>query len=745
MTQRYDKLRQELLAFHPEESHQPCRDPEKIANRDRMAKILDDYAAANPGASACALRRKLYQVAAENFYPVVFRNSPFYFETGINGGWSTIGIGRWLAQHNDYLKQQVPEAARQRFFAMNRSRFALCCGFFVDSIHHLPPFTAVLRKGFQGLCEDARAAAANARTDDERDFIQAAIAGFEAIPVIGERFARRAEALLASADDPEQRRFLTMIATHARRSPWLPPATFYEGLNMFWFCREVFGELDGLSCFSIGHPDAMLHDLYLQDLAAGRLTRDEAYDLICRFLLHGDCHENSFSPVVQGNDHEMEIPLTLGGCDGDGKEVFNDITRMCLQAHRELDLVFPKLHCRFSAASSSEYLQLLASDIYAGRGVISGFNDDAFLRTLQGAGVPLADARRYVCTGCWDGNVDGAGDTDTANYFSLARVLEATIYQDLEVEQAVDFHFRPIDGAGSFAEVRDIVYGNVIGLMKKMLADYTEYGKLYAKIAPAPFFSACQDGCLRTLKDIYAGGARYNFRIVTLAFYANLLDALLAIKKLCFDDQICTLPRLLDAVRGNWQNAEDLRLAVLHAPHWGDDSEDATALARFFLDNIYDEIKSLRNNRGGGYHLASWIYREFRFWGEKTRALPDGRRDGDYLAQGLNPSFLHADNITTMINAISRVDHTRFFASNTNFVLGRQHASPEIIEALFRSFAQHGMHLLQLNCFSRDDLLDAQKHPERHQSLIVRMCGFSARFVVLSPEWQREVLSRTIY
>ena len=745
MTKNYDNLRQELRAFHPEECHELCRDPEKIANRDRMAAILNDFADQHPGANAAVLRKKLYHVAAEHFYPVVFKNSPFYFETGINGGWAPGGIGRWLAEHNDKIKLEVPEDARRRFSAMNRNRFALCCGFFVDSIHHLPPFTAVLQKGFKGLYEDAKAAASKARTDDERDFIAAAIAGFEAIPVICERFARRAEELLASTDDPQQRRFLTMIATHARRSPWLPPTTFYEGLNMFWFCREVFAELDGLSCFSIGHPDDMLYELYQQDLAAGRLTREDAYDLICRFLIHADCHENSFSPVVKGNDHEMEIPLTLGGCDSQGREIFNDITRMCLQAHRELDLVFPKLHCRYSAKSSSEYLQLIAKDIYAGRGVISGFNDDAFIPALTRGGVSLADARRFVCTGCWDGNADSAGDTDTANYFSLARVLEATIYHDPEVEQAIDFHFQPIDDAQSFTQLRDTVYGNVIGLMKKMLADYTEYGKLYVKIAPAPFFSACQDGCLDTLKDIYAGGARYNFRVVTLAFFANLLDSLLAIKKICFDDHSCTLPQFLAAVRSNWQNADELRQQALHAPHWGDDSADTTALARFFHDSIFAEVSKLKNNRGGSYQLASWIYREFRFWGEKTRALPDGRRDGDYLAQGLNPSFLHADTLTTMINAISRLDHSHFFASNTNFVIGRQHASPDIIEALFRSFAQRGMHLLQLNCFSREDLLDAQKHPERHQSLIVRMCGFSARFVILSPEWQREVISRTIY
>ena len=112
-----------------------------------------------------------------------------------------------------------------------------------------------------------------------------------------------------------------MIADSAKRCPWEPPETFYEGLNTFWFLREIPALLDGLSAFSIGHPDAMLIDLYRKDLAEGRLTGEEASELIRQFLLIADCHYDSFSLVHEYCDHELEIPLTLGGCDGDGNEI----------------------------------------------------------------------------------------------------------------------------------------------------------------------------------------------------------------------------------------------------------------------------------------------------------------------------------------------------------------------------------------------------------------------------------------
>ena len=140
-----------------------------------------------------------------------------------------------------------------------------------------------------------------------------------------------------------------------------------------------------------------------------------------------------------------------------------------------------------------------------------------------------------------------------------------------------------------------------------------------------------------------------------------------------------------------------------------------------------------------------WIYREFRFWGEKTRALPDGRRDGDHLALSLSPSHFRNDGqITDMLRCLASLDLTRC-AGNTvvNLVLDRSVVTPDTAEALVRTCGTLGLELLHLNCFSSEDLLDAQKSPENHPALMVRICGFSAKFTSLSPEWQDEVIHRT--
>ena len=146
---------------------------------------------------------------------------------------------------------------------------------------------------------------------------------------------------------------------------------------------------------------------------------------------------------------------------------------------------------------------------------------------------------------------------------------------------------------------------------------------------------------------------------------------------------------------------------------------------------------------GSPFVLATWIYREFNYWGQQTKATPDGCRNGDRPAQGFAPSEYRCKvGVTTVFNALGSLDHTRLYASNANLSFEKSSMTPELFEAVFRVACKKDMHLLQPNCFSVEELLDAQMHPECHRNLVVKVCGFSARFVALSKEWQDEVINR---
>lgn len=748
--------RQELRAFYADvearAANRALADPgHGKTTVGLVSELLNQYDRQHPGLDVYALKAAQYAIVAEHFTPTLFLRSPFYFEMGINGGWEqALHPGRWLLLRNAHLFRDANPAEYDVFTERQRQRYYLCCGPYVDLSHNCPSFSNVLRFGLRGLYSQAEQALTQCRTSEETAFAECAMKGLLAAKRVAERFAEAAERLLASTVGTARRRSLEWIAETARAVPWRPPETFQEGLNTLWFLREVGGLLDGLATNSLGRPDAMLAELYRKDIGTGRLTPAAAYDLVCQFLLPGDCHYDKDRQVVGYGGtagHELEITLTLGGCDEEGREVFNEVTRMFLRAYRELKLIYPKPHCRFGTASSPEYLGLINTEIAAGRCVYSLLNDDCIIPALVQAGKRLEDARRYLCTGCWDLVVESCEDLATGNYFNLARILEMSIHKAPEEMARAKLTLERLDGAASFEEVYRRLFGNAMKVAREMCLMKGRNGAVWPTVNPAPFFSACMSDCLANRRDFTAGGGRYNPHAMPMVFFANFVDSLLAIRRLCFETGRHSLDELLTAVRANWQGHEALRAEVLAAPHFGDDTPESIALARRLHEDIYASTRDLRNERGGGFDLAYWVYREFRFWGEKTRATPDGRRDGDYLAQSLNPSRLHPiEHVTSTVNSVAALDLTKCSGDSVlNLLLPAGVSNPRLLEQFERACALSNLQLLQLNCVNRDVLLDARRHPERHQDLVVRVCGFSAKFVALPPEWQDEFVNRNFY
>ena len=752
----FSALRRELRAFSPDECHAACKDPRQTNSVAEIGRELDAWAAAHPGFDALDIRRESYLLMRTHFVPFLFDDSPFYFEAGVNGGWSIWGGAKVVpSRHVNRIcgripREQglVPEEASKLLSARSKERFLLCCGPFVDDMHHVPPYHTIFTKGFKGVRDEVAAALAKCPADDPhgRKELETALVGLDTVRELQLKFAAAAEARLAKGGlDARQERDFRRIADSAQRCPWEPPRTFYEGLNALWFIREILGYVDGVCNFALGRPDAWLIDLYRADLAAGRLTAAEARELVGAFLLISDCHLDTDRTIDAYSDQEAEMPLTLGGYDARGKFVWNELTAAFLDAHLELDLVFPKLHCRISGDAPAEYLRKIGEMLMRNHAVFALFNDDRHIPMFEAMGYPKDRARDYICTGCWDGNVDSLTDVDGANYMSVARVLELTIHRDPEVERACRIAIDPIDGATSYEEVRDTVYRNFIRFFRSAISEYTRYGRSGAKVFPHPAYTMCLEGGVESRRDTTEGGVAFRPRVVTLAFMANVVDSLCAIRKLCFEDRFCTLPELLAAVRSDWKGprAEEIRTAALEAPYWGDGSEASCGLMKWWIDRVADDLAGFRNDQGGPYLLACWIYREFMYWGAKMKATPDGRHDGDRLAQGFAPSeYRCKEGVTTVMNAIGTLDHTKLYASNANLMFDKGAMNPSIWEAIFRVACQKDMHLLQPNCTSVEDLLDAQAHPERHHDLIVKVCGFSARFTALSKRWQDEIIAR---
>ena len=569
--------------------------------------------------------------------------------------------------------------------------------------------------------------------------------GMRTLRRMAERFSEEAEAMLAKEQDGEVRSNLARIADTAKRIPWEAPQSLYEALATLAFLRTAMGSLEGAGPNTFGRLDLDLIEFYRRDLKAGRLTEEEAYHLICHFLLLWDCHYDHDMPMEGYADHELENTYTLGGCDRDGKPLFNELTRLFLRATREQTVIFPKIKCRFSQSSPKEYLDEINRSIIKGTTTVLLQNDDATIPALLRGGRPVEEARDYMVAGCWD-VVTYQEKSDHGSYLNLLKPFEYSIHNLQDKMEAVGIFFEPIDGCPDFEAVYQVTLRNCERLLDAKLDVQTRGGGILHKVERFPIFSSTLEGCLESRRDFAQGGGKYNDDYQLLFGFPNIVDSLLAIKALVFDRNTYTLAEFLQGVRANWEGCEDMRLAAVSCHGWGDGNEDSCALANRFNNDLYAVFAKKTGMHGGRVHMGHLTYTEIRWWGERTLATPDGRRSGEYFAQGLTPSRLkRIPCVHDVINSLASLDPSVTAANSVVNIILPPKIPLDRCEGFLRAAAGTAIQSLQLNCTSREELLDAQRHPEKYPDLIVRVTGFSAKFTSLSKGWQDEVLSRNFY
>lgn len=742
-------LREELYAFYLHGDAERAR-----SFAQRCFRILDDTV--RPEMSVTEQKMLQYDVITEEFSPVIFPHSPYYFETGVltslsDGaryakGHPFIQANGWVFERNKHLFREFDEELYRLAEAQKKELLYLICGDYNDDCQHFNfnnrPF---LNIGIKGICEKAETEMSNAKNEEELAFLRSVCHGMHALRRMAERFSKKAEQMLEDAKDPEVISNLTRIKETAARVPWEAPETLYEALATLAFLRKALGSLEGVGPNTFGRLDMDLLPFYQRDLAEGRITKEDAYSLISEFLILWDCHYDHDMPMVGYADHELENTYVLGGCDSDGTPLYNDLTALFLRATREHHIIFPKIKCRFSKDSPEEYLDEISSSIVQGTSTVLLQNDDATIPSLIRAGRPLSETRDYLITGCW-GTATYQEKFDHGNYLNLLKPLEFSVHAMAEKAKRLGFSIEPLDGATDFEELYQRTLRNCLSLLDARLDVTRRAGHLLSQVDRFPIFSSTLDDCLRKHADFTMGGGRYRDDYLLIFGLPNIVDSLLAIKELVFDAKKYSLDEYLSAVRDNWEGHEEIRMDAIRSHGWGDGSSESGMLAARLNQDLYEACTVRTGSYGGRVHIGHLTYTEIRFWGEKTLATPDGRKSGDYFAQGVTPSRLkRIPDVTRVIASMAQLDPSTTAAGSVLNVLLPYGISQDRCVGFLRAVAHTAVQSLQLNCASKEILLDAQTHPEHYPDLIVRVTGFSAKFTSLSKEWQDEVISRNFY
>ena len=712
---------------------------------------MDAFYAANPTTPLCLLKSKLHTLIAKQSEPMIFPHCPFFFEIGLDqsgswGAWKT-SPAYWLElRKNADQKREHPyyEQTTNHFSLLfDREKMNLCeisDPFDID--HNTLGYLKLFKGGVGGIIREAEAKMKDfPEGSDGYAFCSAVIESSAALIGIAHKFADKAEKMLEECTDDKQCRSLKMIAEAARKVPENPPETFHQGLAMLIFLREVIAVMENMGISQLGRIDLLLGELYERDIREGRLTEDDARELVSLWMMNTDIKFD----VADKDWPDTSTCITLGGCDEDGNDVFNAVTRIIIEEHYKNGFINPKLNCRYSKNSSREYLKLIGKTVIGGHNTYALINEDIVIDGLVKSGVLLRDARRFTNGGCQETLLEGMGHTEgAALYVSMLRIMDLFLRADEYSE-----FLTPIDGADSFEEF----YSKFMSVMNQFLSimtDQRNYRQSFYKNALCcPLYSAMQEGCIENGTDHIRGGAKYNFSTIALVGFANIVDSLYALKTFVYDKKRLTLTEFNSILSNNWDGNEKFRSEVLHLPKYGHGNVEVDTLANRFLSDLCSIVKSRKNERGGNYLPSLFVYSKNRRFAKLLRATPDGRRNYDYMAQGCSPTQLvPIEDITVPMQTMRNIDFTECGGgiSVHDVILP---VSSRFDEDIFASFmlgaAECRCVTIQPNCVSKNDLLAARREPEKYKNLIVRICGLSAYFVNLLPEVQDEIIARNFY
>ncbi len=514
------------------------------------------------------------------------------------------------------------------------------------------------------------------------------------------------------------------VAAVLARVPRYGARTLREALQFFRILHFSLW-LEGDYHNTVGRFDLDFYPYLAADLAAGRLTRESALALIEDFFLSFNKDSDLYPGVQQGDNGQS---MVLGGMDADGNEVFNLLSELCLEASGALKLIDPKINLRVGKQTPLSVYEKGSKLTAAGLGFPQYSNDDVVIDGLCRLGYTLSDSRNYAVAACWEFIIPRAGG-DVANIGALSfpKVIDTCLHRDL-VNCATFDAFLAAVRAELSAECDRICDG---------IRDLW--------FVPSPLMNLLIDG------GIY-NGAKYNNFGIHGTGIATAADSLAAIEQLIYRDASINAATLIEAVDSDFaKHAELLPLLRYEMPKLGNDDDRADEKTVTLLSMFADALRGRKNCRGGIYRAGTGSAMYYLWHAAEIGASPDGRRRGEPFGTNFSPSlFAKIRGPYSVIRSFTKPDFSEAINGgpltlefSDSMFAGED--SIQKVAMLVKAYIDMGGHQLQLNAVSTEQMRDAQKHPERHRRLVVRIWGWSAYFVELDREYQEHVLHRQQY
>jgi len=686
---------------------------------------------------------------------------PFFMEdTQIDELLDLIPFWKGKALYSDIISQRVYDEkliTERNRIGTAAPNIAIVNG--TNEGHICVGYEKLLKLGYKGIIEEAELYQSKLNKIDieykgKFNFYEAVKIYYKGAIQFSRRYSEIAYKMALNEHNELRKKELEVIGKMLEKFTEGIAESFYEAVQLIFFTQNIINIIYQRSVVALGRLDQILWPYYKTDLEKDNITRDFALELIeelnLKLTWNVTLLPTDYTTIANALGQNTQT-ITISGVDKDGNDVTNEVSYLFLEAYTNIKALTTDLSIRVHKKTPERFLKE-AIKVFRSTSGIAFYNDDIIIPPMIKSGYTLEDARDYAIIGCVEPSSQGNTFAATGRIFmNLPGVLELTLnngycnltqqVSGLETGDPVDF--RTYDEL-YHAITRQLRY-NIEKAVKIAQVGDEETMKFF----PQPFVSAIINGCMEKGKDYTAGGAKYNFSSITAYGFATLVDSLYNIKKVVYEEELISLPNLIQILNSNFDEHEELRQILINKyDKWGNDIEEIDKLANELWNLFCSEVMNHKCIRNGHYNPGAYSMGVHVLEGLFTRASADGRKATQPLSNSLSPvNRVEKNGLTAVLNSIAKLDYK--LATNGVAVNVRLH--PQNLEGdenlnklyyLLRGYFESGGMQLQPNVVSTETLKDAQNHPEKYLDLIVKVGGYNATFVDLGTPIQNDIINR---
>lgn len=552
------------------------------------------------------------------------------------------------------------------------------------------------------------------------------------------RYSEAATQLAETETDPKRQGELEQIAADCRHIATNAPETFRQAVQLLWFSHILNTFEDGINANSVGRLDQILYPFYQKDLTNGTLTKEEAFEILCCLWIK----------LYRNYDVQQSA---VGGTLPDGSSAVNELSWMMLDATEQLDFI-RCLSVRYSTRTDPAFVQRALEVVgHVQKGIPFFFNDDVMIPALESAGIAHEDACDYTQIGCVETVIPGKHNPHAVtSRCNLLKCLEYTFgngHSLMRPELVPGACTGEIETYTSYNAFYDAVKKQIAHMIERTTVMLTR-SRPYGKYTPKPVKSLLSEGCLESGRDFNDAGCLYDTYQMMLMGVPNLADSLLVVKEIVFKNKQLSLGEMKQVLLDNFPDEAKRLEWVNKIPKYGNGIAEVDTLAADIISYACDCIEEMEKKYNIQLHAQPFTYLWMIDFGNSTAATPDGRRKGDIMAYSMSPMQGRDFNgFTALLHSLCCLPTKRTPGTTSAIVeidpqLFTDRNLPLLTDSMLTA-AGLGLSNVQFNITDAETLIDAQKHPECHQNLAVRVSGFSQRFSLINKPLQDHIIART--